>query len=305
MAVGRKRLLQGGVGLLVALYFVVFFWKASDYSIWSKMLELSPDVWCFLIACSFLNYILRAFRWSLLVRQVVRDLSFPFLMVLYLFGFLFSASPGKIGEIFRCYLLSGYSVPYFRSFSIFLFERMSDLVVVCCFVLFIFAFEYWVYVFFVVAFLSLLVVIIFKIHLLLPIFRWLVHFFEGVQGQLLQVTSFSNLLMALLLGVVAWMMQGFVLFKLLLEFGVELSVLTVVGVYALSLLLGALSMLPGGIGAVELSLVVILIGLGVPEEVAVTCSLLTRVFTLWLSIFVGGMFAPVFMFLSRRGIALS
>jgi uncharacterized membrane protein YbhN (UPF0104 family) len=301
MIFGRGALYQAGISLLLVLYFVVFFWKASEYTVWSKVLKLSPNIWLFLVVYSFLNYSLRAFRWSLLIRQITHDLSYPFLMIVYLFGFLFSSSPGKIGEVFRCYLLSRYSIPYFKSFSIFIFERMSDLAVICCLVLFIFSFEYLVYVLFVVAFLLLLVFLIFNAHLFLPIIKWLTQFLGGVQNQLLKAATFSNLLMALLLGLLAWIMQGFVLFELLLGFGVELPVLTVIGVYALSLLIGALSMMPGGVGAVELSLVVILLGLGVSEETAVTCTLLTRVFTLWLSILVGGVASIIFWFSYGHG----
>ena len=296
MAVGRKIVFQCGACLLVVLYLVAFCYKANEYFIWSKVLNLSSSVWFFLVLYSFLNYILRAFRWSLLIRQIAKDLSYPFLIVLYLFGLLFSATPGKIGEVFRCYLLSRCSIPYFKSFTVFLFERMSDVVVICCLMLLIFPFGYWVYVLFVVVGLLLLIFFIFKAHLLLPIFGRLNKFFCGVQRQLLKMAIFSNLLMVFLLGALAWILQSFVLFELLLEFGVELPVLTVIGVYVLSLLFGALSMMPSGLGVVELSLVVILIGLGVQEDVAVTCSLLTRVFTLWLSILVGAVASIIFWF---------
>jgi uncharacterized protein (TIRG00374 family) len=69
--------------------------------------------------------------------------------------------------------------------------------------------------------------------------------------------------------------------------GVELALPTAVFVLAVSGLAGGVSLLPAGIGAVETTMVGLLVILGVTWSNALAIALLTRLFTLWLWVAVG------------------
>ena len=65
-----------------------------------------------------------------------------------------------------------------------------------------------------------------------------------------------------------------------LAYGQYVPFLWVLTISAVSLLIGGLSQIPGGVGAKEVTLVVLFIFLGVPQEIVLTTALITRLFTL-------------------------
>jgi glycosyltransferase 2 family protein len=65
-----------------------------------------------------------------------------------------------------------------------------------------------------------------------------------------------------------------------LAYGQYVPFLWVLTISAVSLLIGGLSQIPGGVGAKEVTLVVLFIFLGVPQEIVLITALITRLFTL-------------------------
>jgi len=62
---------------------------------------------------------------------------------------------------------------------------------------------------------------------------------------------------------------------------------TVIAIYCLSILAGAVSFIPGGLGATEAAIVLLLSAAGVGQSDAITASLVSRSLTLWLAVGVG------------------
>ncbi len=67
----------------------------------------------------------------------------------------------------------------------------------------------------------------------------------------------------------------------------ETSPLLIIGIYNISILAGAISFIPGGIGATEAAISVLLISMGMDASLAVAASLVCRGMTLWLAVFIG------------------
>ncbi len=59
------------------------------------------------------------------------------------------------------------------------------------------------------------------------------------------------------------------------------------GIYAVSLLAGAVSFIPGGIGSTELVMGLLLSKLGADNTVFMTAPLISRLSTLWFAVIVG------------------
>jgi uncharacterized protein (TIRG00374 family) len=68
---------------------------------------------------------------------------------------------------------------------------------------------------------------------------------------------------------------------------VEVSLLVATFIYGFSTLIGAIAMLPGGLGVTEASLTGLLIVLKIPKDISVAASLIIRVATLWFAVFIG------------------
>jgi uncharacterized membrane protein YbhN (UPF0104 family) len=90
-----------------------------------------------------------------------------------------------------------------------------------------------------------------------------------------------------LIGVVSWSLEGVVVTLTLCGLGYPSSVFLGVLVVALASLAGAVSMLPGGAGAAEATILGLLLLYGYPRAVAGTTTLVTRLATLWLGVAIG------------------
>ena len=89
------------------------------------------------------------------------------------------------------------------------------------------------------------------------------------------------------LALVAWGAEG-VAFHLILEaLDVDISLGIAVGIYSVSILVGALSFIPGGLGSTEAVMVLLLTQLGADAPTAVGATLICRVATLWFAVVIG------------------
>lgn len=69
--------------------------------------------------------------------------------------------------------------------------------------------------------------------------------------------------------------------------------MTGVGIYAIAVLAGALSFLPGGLGGTEAVMGVLLVAFGADGATAVAITLLCRLATLWFAVALGGLAVAV------------
>jgi uncharacterized protein (TIRG00374 family) len=68
---------------------------------------------------------------------------------------------------------------------------------------------------------------------------------------------------------------------------IELALPTAIGIYAVSMLVGALSFIPGGLGSTEAVMVLLLKLTGVDATTALAITLIARVATLWFAVVLG------------------
>jgi uncharacterized protein (TIRG00374 family) len=69
--------------------------------------------------------------------------------------------------------------------------------------------------------------------------------------------------------------------------GHEIALATAVGIYALGILAGALSFIPGGLGSTEAVLILLLLVAGLDTPDAAAATLICRVATLWFAVLLG------------------
>ena len=93
--------------------------------------------------------------------------------------------------------------------------------------------------------------------------------------------------------VAGWAAEGLALYLLLRFFGADVTPSDAVFVFSFSMIVGAASMLPGGLGSTEVTAVVLLTTLGVDFNVAVASTALVRVTTFWFAVGIGVCLLPV------------
>lgn len=104
-------------------------------------------------------------------------------------------------------------------------------------------------------------------------------------------------LVGIVVSTIAWGLESFSMYLVMVGFGLPSTVLEANFVFCFSIIVGALSMLPGGIGGTEAGMVGLLKFMGIAYKDAMPSVILIRLCTLWAAILVG----VVFMLLMLSG----
>lgn len=254
-----------------------------------------------LIALSVFNYALRFWRWHWMISRVT-GVTVPIKAHLecYISGFALTATPGKIGEALRSIYLKEHGIRTSDSLAALFAERLIDLISVLLIgsiALFQFNnFRWAAYVVFAVVLLSAMAV---RSKVFLKIIEKTTTAFTqphlkkllgGLYNTLAAARKFMEWriwIVGIGFGVVSWGAEawGFVLLVKWLT-GNEWLILAA-GIYSLSMIVGALSFLPGGLGGAEAVMAGMLVMLGISFSDATVATIICRVVTLWLAIFIG------------------
>jgi uncharacterized protein (TIRG00374 family) len=90
-----------------------------------------------------------------------------------------------------------------------------------------------------------------------------------------------------MLSLVSWGFECFGYYLILQNFNVDFGFLWASFSYSFSTIVGAISMLPGGLGLTEGSLTFLLVQKKVSVDVSVATTFIVRVVTLWFAVMVG------------------
>ncbi len=254
---------------------------------------------------SLLNYGLRFLRWQYYLHLLEQDIPPAPSLRIYLSGFALTTTPGKAGELVRSVLLTTRGVTYRQSVAAFFSERLSDLIAVLLLAAGgALSFPHAGQLF------ALLVPAVVVLVLLLQAHGWLRELKHWLQAHarnrllafaenLVDVVLHSArlyaplpLLAGLVLGVTAWAAEGVAFWLMAHWMGLSVPLDVAVFIYAFSMLAGAASFLPGGLGGAELVMIGLLVLNGVAKPEAVALTLLIRMTTLWFAV-VLGLFASI------------
>jgi uncharacterized membrane protein YbhN (UPF0104 family) len=297
-----RRLIPGlllGFLVLLALALVGDLRQVS-----SRMLAFDWRLYPLVLVFTLFNYTLRFAKWHFYLRQLgVRTLPARASARLFVAGFPLAVTPGKVGEALKgLWLQQKTSLPAARGVAVVVAERISDgLAVLALSTLGVIAYpQYWP------AFASILalllgIVIVSQIRPLalallafggrLPWVGRFTHtlgeFYEGSFALFRPGATLA----AVGLGAVSWLGEGVGMYLILLGLGVAPGWPAFsIAIFALSfsIVIGAASTLPGGLGASEASIAGILaLLLGLSADTAAAATLLIRFATLWFGVSLG------------------
>lgn len=251
------------------------------------------------LAMSLVNYGLRFVRWQLYLARLGHKLDVLASARIYLAGFALTTTPGKAGEAFRGLLLKHHGVPYPASFAAFISERLSDLVAIVILTLIGLA-QYPQArgpVLVAMAGIVIALICLSSRRLLDGIHRWSVQRRGKLISAVRHLVAMLNdarrchspglLCVATVISVIAWGAEALAFHWVLQWLGADLGLSFAVFVYALSMLAGALSFMPGGLGGAEAVMVSLLTLKGVPMPAAIAATVFIRLATLWFAVAIG------------------
>lgn len=256
-------------------------------------------VFLVVLGLSTLGYLFRFAKWEFYLREIDIELPLWLSALAFFSGLMMVLTPGKAGEVWKAWFLREQAgTPPSAVTSVVGAERITDLVALSGLaVLGIAAFEVSSTVVpIVIGVIGGGILLLqwrgFCIRVLdvaagLPVIgnhaEALERFYESTYA-LFQVRPLS---VAVVLSTIAWGLEGLGLWFVLEGFGVEATLLVGLFVFGLGSVVGAASMLPGGLAATEASMVGLLLAFGYASNVATGATVVIRVGTLWYAAVLG------------------
>ncbi|MGD8911946.1 MAG: lysylphosphatidylglycerol synthase transmembrane domain-containing protein [Candidatus Thiodiazotropha sp.] len=257
--------------------------------------------WLIVLGLSLVNYGLRFVRWEIYLRRLHSRIPILQSLAYYLGGFAFTTTPGKAGEAVRSLYLKRHGVSYVQSLAAFFTERFVDLVAMVLLTL-VAALTFPDYRWPILVITALVFAFLPVIHAkpLHAFFEWKLQRLSSeklrtVGSGLLELLRLSSTLLCsgqlyagVVLALIAWGAEGVAFHVILQMLSVDTSLGLAVGIYSISVLAGALSFIPGGLGSTEAVMVMLLILVGADTPTAVAATLICRLATLWFAVIIGG-----------------
>jgi uncharacterized protein (TIRG00374 family) len=250
------------------------------------------------------NYALRAIRWRWYLGRLGHVLTFNFSTLTYIAGFAFTLVPGKLGELVRARYYMDKGIPLRDVAAAFCVERLMDslaLLVLAAFI--VSAFPHYYGVLWAAGGASIVCLTLLT---LLPcdaiahsfasspriprtLARASTRVVNALRGARILLRP-RALLFGFLVALTAWGFEGLglgVLGSIFAPPRIDASL--AIGIYGVAVLVGTVSLLPGGLGSTEAVMTALLAARGYSVAAALVITLACRLVTLWLGVCLGWM----------------
>ncbi len=306
---------------LLFLSFTILFVLLYLSDVWKVIAVISNANLYYIFFAFMLSLFLmpvRTFRWRMLLEKIKIHVKFTKLFPVYMSGMLVSnLTPGKIGEPFKNYALkktSGVSIS--KTLPSVFIERVFDVfsTIILSFIgIFMLTLPGRVgIILFAVVMLYLLSIIIisyisakksriynfskkiFRLFWWLPLIKkfeiFLEDFAEKFNRSIIKYKDVKILLKSFILSMGIWIVEGFIVYLCFLSIGINVNILAAVSFLTISMLIGVVSFLPGGLGSSEVVMVLLFTTVFLLPLHSVTAAvLIARFLSLWFNIIVGSL----------------
>lgn len=309
----NKRNLSIILVLACILYFSLVLF-ANPAKLFAAFSRLDPSSWLLIFSFSLTNYILRFARWHYYLGYLQHHIPPRQHFLYYMSGFALTLTPAKVGETIRSTYLAQHAVPYTHSLAMFFTERFLDIVVIALLSLFALhpeltkggnGYHYFAYtsIFVTVSFIPLLrqtfvaqYIDFIRCRIPWKKLRTILQHLHHLMTSASALFAVKPVYTGLLIGAIAWVVQGFAFYFILTTLNIDITLQQSIGIYAVSLLAGALSFIPGGLGTTEAVMTLLLSLLGADTATAIAAALVSRLSTLWFAVSLGFIAATVLSF---------
>ena len=239
-------------------------------------------------------------KWHFLLKNCEIHVPLKKSILVFLSGPAFEITPGQIGALVKSQILKTSSnIPRTKTVPIVVVEKVYDLIgaiLASIIGIIILGMDFYLII---IAILALAVIfffmfyrpaseIFFKRITKTKFFSKYIDNMSEFHAIIQKSTNVKAATVCILLGVTYWFIISSAAYYILIAFDVNvLDYLTVLAIYTTSILLGAISFVPAGIGVAEGSIAGLFTLNGIDVSTALILSVMIRVLTLWFSVSVG------------------
>ena len=264
-----------------------------------------------LLLLSLMNYFARFYKWDYYLSILKINLSKKDSLLIFMSGLLMSVTPGKIGELLKAYLVKTVNkTPASVTAPIIFAERATDFLSLTILALVgAYIYDYGRNAALIITIIILIGIFILtnrkvfdSLMMVLSKIKFVHKRIESIE-QLYHSTytllKLKPLLIAVGISVLSWGFECFGYYLVINNFVNTIGVSWSFFSYSFSTIVGAVSMLPGGLGVTEGSFLLMLTSKGLSASDAAATTFITRVVTLWFAVLVG--IVAVFFFQRKFG----
>jgi uncharacterized protein (TIRG00374 family) len=298
--VGYKQINKMVVVIIVAILMYIVFLFNGDISKVKRIFNTIPcSIYLLCLLSALCGYIIRTIKWNYSLKQVDAFVPIKPCSEIFFIGTAFSVTPGKLGELIKSYYLKKlYNIEVSRTIPIIFADHLTTLIAWLIFIGFTFhAFTTsyrTIIIIFVMILLALYVIknqsVMNYLIKLITNFRFSLKYRNNLAELYDSTRALLNnrrLVITILLSLASSFTECFPLFLLLNSLGNDVSLTESIFIVALSTIAGTLSLIPGGIGVLEGSVIGLLIFVGVDASLAISISILERLVVLWFGVLIG------------------
>jgi uncharacterized protein (TIRG00374 family) len=293
---------------LIILFAVVVYLIMGIYANFGNLLlALEKFNWLYLplmIILVTLAYFVRFIKWNFFLRNV--DVNLPLKQNLFVFfsGLSMTITPAKAGEIWKGWLIreiNGENLS--NTVPVVIVDRVTDVIgLIILSLTGILYYKSGIYVLLILVILFAAFIIAIKSE---TISNRLISILETRAGrysgdikdmhETFKRSLASKYLVGMsLLAVLAWFLECLSIFFVIQGFGQSISLVLSVFLYSFASIVGAVSLIPGGLGVAEATLSGLLVIFGFSSSIAVGAALIIRLGTLWYGAILGFLIYSIF-----------
>ena len=287
-----------GIITFVVLSIVVFAGLAlyGDFpELFEEISSFPVAYWSMALGLALANYAIRMVRWHYYLKLLEIETGMWTSIAIFMSGLSMAISPGRVGELAKSYFLRDkLGVPVALSSPAVVTERITDLIAVLLLSSWgLMLVPYgWAVALVILSALGLFIFFLVspwgsEKALRLPLPRRWKPFLNTSRDAFRRVCSSKPLAIAVFLGALAWFAEGCGLWLVLRGLDTPAPLSHAVSIYAAATLLGAVTMLPGGLVGTEGGMVALLQRLDLTRTQASSATFIIRVCTLWFAVALG------------------
>lgn len=292
----KKILLSIALAAIIYLAFIIY----ADYQ---KIIQsFSRFNWWLmpaLLALSLGNYFTRFLKWQYYLKLIKVSLKILDSLAIFLSGLVMSVTPGKMGELLKSYLVKQVnSTPISKTAPIVFAERITDfLALTLLAVLGAYYFNYGKIIAIIILGIIIIGIIILTNR---KIFEIIIHLASKINFLKKHVQKIQNiydssstllsifpLISMTILSAFSWGLEGLGYYLVISNFNSDFNLIWSLFSYSFATIVGAISMLPGGLGVTEGSLTLMSVQQGLSQNDATASTFIIRVVTLWFAVLIG------------------
>ncbi|OGL41888.1 MAG: hypothetical protein A2042_06970 [Candidatus Schekmanbacteria bacterium GWA2_38_11] len=288
--------------VFAAIVFAILTMYADSSNLFLAFKKFSWHYLPVILLLVLVNYLLRFWKWDYYLKLLNIPVGKKDSFIIFMSGLIMAVTPGKFGEVLKAYLLKKINLtPIAKSSPIILAERVTDLLGLCAIAgVGAYSLHFGTRIVMATTLIIFGIVIVLGIE---PLFLKITSLMERVKlvkkhvirverayESASSLLALKKLFIPTIISILSWFCECLAFYLVLAGLGSNVSCFNAAFIYSFATIVGALSMLPGGIGTTETSMTGILIILKVLRPVAVAATFIIRTCTLWFAVVIGAIF---------------